>query len=168
MTKNFSQATSSLPNLVVEEERVQLLFNNAEYGAWLHLIVVGALMASIWDVLEPQVIVPITAGLITITLYRLVFIYRFKSPASNVLSRQELVNRYALIVGATGLCWGAGGSFLATSELTAEFMLYVFVVGGASAGALATLAPYAFVFTQPYYQLCFRLYLHCYSMEKAG
>jgi signal transduction histidine kinase len=124
------------------EERIQLLYKNGIYGAFAHLTVITLLMGSFWKEIGAQATLILGVSLAIATIFRLslCLIYRSNNEESVFGLRMDFL--YAFSVAAAGFLWGIGGSFLAVSPYQIEFFFYVFVVGCASIGALATLAPF--------------------------
>ncbi|MEA3359582.1 MAG: GAF domain-containing protein, partial [Thermodesulfobacteriota bacterium] len=134
-----------LPNTYKSEEsqelyaeQVRLLYENSPTS--LAATVINALIMGLilWKVLSHSIIISWVICNILLTLARYVLVYRYRSSSPNTYEIRLWSNLFIIGIVLSGIIWGASAIFLFPHQSIAHQALLAFVLGGMSAGSLAT------------------------------
>lgn len=119
-------------------EQVNLLYKNSQTSLTATIMNALILGLILWKVVSHSIIISWVICNILLTLVRYILVYRYRSALPNPYEIRLWSKLLILGIASSGIIWGSSAIFLFPVESIAHQALLVLILGGMSAGTVAT------------------------------
>ena len=125
----------------VEAGQVALLYEQAPTGFAAILLNAGIITYTLWTVVAQSVLMIWLICIVGLTAARFGLVQRYRSATLSPDQTDVWRNCFLIGSGLSGLAWGAAGIFLFPTNSLPHQVFLAFMLGGMTAGAVASLSP---------------------------